>query len=625
MHMYTKELDTGLIFTDTSGCIGCNNCIRECPELTANVALMEENEGIIKIHLDAATCILCGTCIDTCTHGVRHFVDDCGDFFSDLKQGRQISVLIAPAFWLNYPEEYKRILGYLRQQGVNKFYSVGFGADITTWAYINYIIENNAIGQISQPCPVIVNFIEKHQPERIDSLIPVQSPLMCTAIYLKKYLGLKDDFAFLSPCIAKKMEIDSPRGMNMIRYNVTFKKLMSHIRDNGVRINSMPELDDEIEAGMGSLFPVPGGLRENVEYYLGYEAMVVQVEGEHHVYDYLRKAPPWNQRTKPSPVLLDLLNCGRGCNYGTATEFNITNNDYVQVEAYKLRKHKYDLFKSNEGEILHDPSERLRVLNERFAHLNIRDFMCSYNNHRVNLPKVTPAELDNAYKMMHKYTETDKIIDCCSCGYATCERMAMALALDINQPDNCVYYVKSSLQKQMQYQQTVLDSFSEISKLIEQLSDENLSISKDANDINEKVDSAVDNSGSLRTQLQDVQDEIGKLRVLNNEVATIARSTNMLSLNAAIEAAHAGVHGKGFAVVADEVGNLAKKALTASAKSTDNADDIFEVIEKLVKSTNALSDRIDEIKKSTGVITESVSGITSKTQDILTLLDAVRT
>jgi len=89
--MNIKELDKGLIYTDSKSCVGCNNCIRECPELTANVTLME-GDGF-KTHIDAEACILCGTCIDTCTHEVRCFRDDCNDFFNDLSQGKDIMVL----------------------------------------------------------------------------------------------------------------------------------------------------------------------------------------------------------------------------------------------------------------------------------------------------------------------------------------------------------------------------------------------------------------------------------------------------------------------------------------------------------------------------------------------------
>ena len=618
-----KKLDQGLIYTDAENCIGCNNCIRECPELGANVTV-DDDGGDNKIHLDGDVCILCGTCIVTCTHDVRHFHDDCDRFLDSLKRGRRTSMLIAPAFWLNYPDEYHQVLGYLKSLGVNKFYSVSFGADITTWAYLNYIKKNGAKGMLSQPCPVVVSYIEKHQPELIDSLMPVQSPMMALAIWLKKYKGVTDDLAFLSPCIAKKLEIESPRGMGLIQHNVTFVNLMKHIRDSGVNLRAQTPVTDEVEYGMGSIFPAPGGLRENVAFYLGPDAIVLQVEGEHEVYDYLQKAPPMHQRVKEIPVLIDVLNCSRGCNYGTATEFTTTNNDYVQVEIAKMRQKKIMSMKNSDDEVVYEPEERFALLNERFKDLRLEDFSCSYSSESIAKRHVTDAEMESVYTEMLKPTRADRIIDCRSCGYATCEHLIKAIVLGVNNKDNCVYYVKAKLREQMDYQQTVLDSFEEICNLVAALGNENLQISSDTQDINNQVENAVGYGGQMSEQLQEVQAEISKLSALNAEIVNIARSTNMLSINAAIEAAHAGAHGKGFGVVAEEVGSLAKKSLSAAARSTENNDDIFSHLEKLVTSTETLIGHIGVIKGSTGVISGNVSAITDKTKEILALMETLR-
>ena len=132
--------------------------------------------------------------------------DDTERFFADLSQGKKISVILAPAFLANYPKEYQKVLGYLKKKGVNHICSVSFGADITTWGYLKYITEHNFTGGISQPCPAVVTYVEKYIPELIPRLIPVHSPMMCTAIYMKKYMQVSDSIAFISSCIAKKVE-----------------------------------------------------------------------------------------------------------------------------------------------------------------------------------------------------------------------------------------------------------------------------------------------------------------------------------------------------------------------------------------------------------------------------------
>ena len=625
MIKHRMQLDEGLIYTDATDCIGCNNCIRECPEHSANVTVMEDN-GRFKIHLDAVSCILCGTCLDTCTHGVRRFHDDTDKLFDDLKRGKKITLMVAPAFVFNYPDEYKHIYGYLKSKGINMIYNVAAGADLTVWAYLNYITKNNATGMLSQPCPVIVSYIERHQTELLNSLIPIQSPMMCLAILLKNYRGLTDDLAFLSPCIAKKIEIESPRGKGLIGYNVTFKSLMKRIKEEGVSIRSYPQIDDEdvLEYRMGAMFPTPGGLRENVDFYLGTEAMVMQSEGEHHVYEYLRGSLPANKRAHPVPTLVDVLNCARGCNYGPGTEFRHTNNDYMQVESHAMRKKKKEAFKAEDGFMILSPAKRLEILNLHFQEFDLNDFICSYENRKIPKHEVTAAELDDMYKQMYKFTDLDKVIDCRACGYRTCREMVEAVSLGLTHKENCMYFVKAELQDQMGYQQQVLDSFNEVTNLISRLSVDNLQIAEDTTTIDGHVDGAVTGSSELHHQLQEVQSEIGKLKLLNEEVSNIARSTNMLSINASIEAAHAGQHGRGFAIVANEVGDLAKKSMAAAVRNSDNSDNIFIVIERLVDSTNSLIQRIDVIKKSTGVITNSVGNITAKSEEILSLLEELR-
>ena len=75
---------------------------------------------------------------------------------------------------------------------------------------------------------------------------------MCGAIYVNKYMGVKDKLAFISPCIAKKNEMTSVRGKGLIQYNVTFDHLMKYVRENHI---SGPAVTDEIEYGLGSIYP----------------------------------------------------------------------------------------------------------------------------------------------------------------------------------------------------------------------------------------------------------------------------------------------------------------------------------------------------------------------------------
>ena len=216
-----------LIFTNDD-CIGCNRCISACPIPDANIA--KEVDGKSKIVVNEGKCINCGSCIDACMHDARDYFDDTDSFFEDLKKGKKISLIVAPAIRTNFPNNYKRLFGYFKSLGAHAIYDTSFGADITTWAYLKAIKERDLSGTISQPCPVIVNFIEKYQPTLLSKLAPIHSPMMCAAIYMREYEKIKGPFAFISPCIAKKDEIEDPNTKGIIKYNITFKKLIEYIR-----------------------------------------------------------------------------------------------------------------------------------------------------------------------------------------------------------------------------------------------------------------------------------------------------------------------------------------------------------------------------------------------------------
>ena len=142
-------------------------------------------------------------------------------------------------------------------------------------------------------------------------MMPIHSPMMCMAIYIKKYLKCDDELAFISPCIAKKTEITDPNCYGYVKYNVTFKKLLKRLEIN---IRAVRNMRDELEYGMGDLYPMPGGLRENVEHFLGKEQVVRQVEGEKEAYRYLHEYLERIKRIRDSRLWSDILNCSKGMN-----------------------------------------------------------------------------------------------------------------------------------------------------------------------------------------------------------------------------------------------------------------------------------------------------------------------
>lgn len=627
-------VDGNIVFTKEENCVGCNKCISVCTAIYANKAYLKDGQN--KIEVDNNLCIHCGHCIEACDHDARDFNDDTERFFKDLQRGVKISVVAAPAARFNF-DNYRKLFGYLKSAGVNLIYDVSFGADITTWAYLKAITENNIDSVIAQPCPAIVNYVEKYKTSLIPRLAPVHSPTLCTAVYMRKYDNISDKIAFLSPCVGKTDEFSDPNNHDLVSYNITYKKIKDYVKQNRINLNSYEEKEfDDIGCGLGLTFSRPGGLRENVEYHVP-GAWVRQMEGE-HAYHYLDTYDERAKKGEKLPLLVDILNCSFGCNLGTATCKDI-HIDEVDCRMNPLKQEHLDKVTSKKM----FGKEIYKLFAYFDKNLKLQDFMRRYTDKSstIKVKEPTAADFDKVYSSLLKKTPQSRNINCSSCGYNSCENMARAIFNESNHKENCMYYnheynlellrkQEESMEEVLQAQKQVekaekyrietmtflkerINSITESIQEITQGSEENARL---VESINNEINAILKVSELLRNNIKGVDEKLVEFSDASKEIVDVSEKTNLLSLNAAIEAARAGEHGKGFAIVADEVRKLADKSKTVAMSTKTSESDIIKNIEKIVHVADELESKMTASGSDIEQIAATLEEITAKCAEL---------
>lgn len=439
------KLNQGLIYTNDN-CIGCNRCIYACPVMGANISKIEDGKN--RIYVDGLKCIHCGKCMEMCRHGAREFRDDTTVFLDKLKAGKKYSLLVDASFYDNYPEEAMDILGYLKSLGAENIYDVTIGADIVTWAYIKFLKEHPLEGAISNQCPSVVNYIVKYKPELVNKLVPIQSPMIATAVYARKYLEDSAEFVYIGPCIAKKDEIDSPDNKGMVKYNITIQKLLEAVPGSvsaGCRkyLNQDTNEKKKKTLGLGVVYPIAGGLTENITHFQGHEVMIRQVDGKDQAFKYLSDYENRISKSTQLPFLVDIMNCGQGCVCGTGVKHKASDHEDIMFRVHEKRRDALQIFDDGENpysRVISREERRMRLY-KKYSELELSDFIRDYTIEEQKEEKIEYDE-NAIFNSMYKYTEEDRCIDCHSCGYDSCRDMVRAIAYGYNFKKNCVHYVK---------------------------------------------------------------------------------------------------------------------------------------------------------------------------------------
>ena len=146
--------------------------------------------------------------------------------------------------------------------------------------------------------------------------------------------------------------------------------------------------------------------------------------------------------------------------------------------------------------------------------------------------------------------------------------------------------------------QSVSNASSAVEEMIGNIASVNNSVDKMANSfdsLTEDAKSGAEKQVHVNERIHEIEQQSQMLQEANAAIAAIASQTNLLAMNAAIEAAHAGDAGKGFAVVADEIRKLSETSTIQSKTIGDQLSSIKESINSVVQASQESSEAFNTV------------------------------
>jgi signal transduction histidine kinase/iron only hydrogenase large subunit-like protein len=410
--------DNPLITIIGEKCRLCYACVRECPAKAIRV--VDGQASVIQ-----PRCIGCGNCLRVCTQNAKEVRDDTARANQLLSSGERVAAMVAPSF----PAEFTdispgRLVSMIRALGFCSVHEVALGADLVAAMYRRLIDEDPERRIISTPCPAVVSYVRKYQPQLMAYLAPVVSPMTAMARVLHHDLGDDLKVAFIGPCVAKKRaSIDTVhREIDAV---LTFIELRKMFESHGLHPEDFSDDDDfdPPHAGIGTVFPISGGLLQTAGFQRDLlSGEMIVAEGRDEFIETINEF----DLTHADARLLDVLSC-HGCYAGPG----MTSKETMLQRRTRVSNYA----KSRLAKFTPEQLEEIKQAPERYKDINLyRAYVADYQ------PVAQTATMEDIWGIldrMGKHSAED-LLNCGACGYATCLEHARAVYEGLADSDMCL-------------------------------------------------------------------------------------------------------------------------------------------------------------------------------------------
>lgn len=169
----------------------------------------------------------------------------------------------------------------------------------------------------------------------------------------------------------------------------------------------------------------------------------------------------------------------------------------------------------------------------------------------------------------------------------------------------------------------MLEQIKDISKISEKMTESARESQNILGALLESSRESQDTAKDIEEQVAVTNDSVQQIKSVTEYITDIAEETNLLALNASIEAARAGDAGKGFAVVAQQIQKLAEQSNSSAAQIGANIQELVDKTEGIVKAMSLISnalrkqeESVDQTKRIFDELNESIGDINQKEMDM---------
>ena len=401
----------------------CNlnySCVRVCP---VNAIEVKANRDYARIIPER--CIGCGNCTSVCPENAIKYRDSKEESKQILKSKSKKVAIVAPSISGEFHDitDYRKFVQMIKNLGFDYVNEVSFGADIIALKYAELF--NNFKGKyyISTACPVIVQHVQKFQPEIIGNLAPLVSPMIATAKICRMLYSKDAKIIYIGPCIASKEEALLYDDDGKVDSVLTFQELRELFDEFGIKEGNMEYSEFDPPIGYkGSLFPIANGLLQAAD--ISEDLLtgeVITAKGKNNILNAIKQ---FKEEIETIKKHFNLYFC-EGCLIGPGTTKG--GHKYIRrtrvIDYANKRLNNFDINKWKKE--IH-----------KFWDLDYSRGFKS-NDQRIEAPN--NEKIQEILKAIGKEGKNTDL-GCNACGYNTCHDFAIAVAKGLAKIDMCLTY-----------------------------------------------------------------------------------------------------------------------------------------------------------------------------------------